>query len=399
MTIALPPVESLLLAIAVLFLGAAINRAVPLLSNYNIPDPITGGVLFAVLALVLVLFTRFEISLDLTVKPTLLLIFFASIGLTADLRLLAQGGVKLAIFLLVVCVPFVIAQNIAGVALALGLDLHPILGLVAGTICLVGGHGTGAAYAERFAEVNNIQAVMELTMTSATIGLVLGGVIGGPVAQTLIKRYGLVSTAQQDFDEIGRSAGEKPMSSQVVLASLGGLLLAVVVGRWVADALGEGIITLPSFLWCLFVGVALRNGGPLIGLHFDDRASTMIGGISLSLFLGMTMMAIKLTDVVNVAGPLLIIVVVQAMLAMAWAWLVSYRFMGRDYESAVMAAGFCGFMMGSTATAIANMQALTRRYGAAPQAMLIIPLAGAFFIDLVNAVVLTGFLALGMIGG
>jgi ESS family glutamate:Na+ symporter len=386
------------LAIAVLFLGAAVNRAVPLLSNYNIPDPITGGILFAVLALVLTLFASFEISLDLTVKPTLLLLFFASIGLTADLRLLAQGGVKLAIFLLAVCIPFVIVQNIAGVALALGLDLHPILGLVAGTITLVGGHGTGAAYAERFAEVNNIQAVMELTMTSATIGLVLGGVIGGPIAQTLIKRYGLVSTAQTELDEGGKSGDEKPMSSQVVLASLGGLLLAVVLGRWVADALGEGIVTLPSFLWCLFAGVALRNG-PLIGVHFDDRATTMIGGISLSLFLAMTMMGIKLTDVVNVAGPLLVIVAVQAILVMAWAWFVSYRSMGRDYESAVMAAGFCGFMMGSTATAIANMQALTRRYGAAPQAMLIIPLAGAFFIDLVNAVVLTGFLALGMIGG
>ena len=398
MTFALPALESLLAAVAVLFLGALVNRAVPLLSNYNIPDPITGGVLFAVVASLLLLAGRVEISLDLTVKPVLLLLFFASVGLTADLRLLAKGGAKLAVFLLAVCVPFVIVQNIIGIAAALGLDLHPILGLVAGSITLVGGHGTGAAYAERFAEVNNIQAIMELSMTSATIGLILGGVVGGPVAQALIRRYGLVSTAKHET-EAEKETEKTALSSQVVLASFGGLLVAVVAGRWLANAIGEGIITLPSFVWCLFIGVVLRNGGPFIGLHFDDRASGIIGSIALSLFLAMTMMAIKLSDVVNVAGPLLIILAIQAVLAMTWAWFVSFRLMGRDYESAVMAAGFCGFAMGSTATAIANMQALIRRYGPAPQAMLVIPLAGAFFIDLVNAITLSGFLALSLLGG
>jgi ESS family glutamate:Na+ symporter len=398
-TIALPAVESLLAAIAVLFLGLAVNRGVPLLSNYNIPDPITGGVLFAALATSLFLTTRIEISIDLTVKPVLLLLFFASVGLTADLRLLAKGGAKLAIFLLAVCLPFVVLQNLFGIAAALGLDLHPILGLVAGTITLVGGHGTGAAYAERFAEVNNIQAVMELTMTSATLGLILGGVLGGPIAQALIRRYGLVATAKDDHAGPKEQTQATELSTLTVLVSLGGLLLAVVVGQWAARLLGEGIVTLPSFVWCLFAGVILRNGGPLIGLHFDDRASSIIGSISLSLFLAMTMMAIKLLDVVNVAGPLLVILAIQVVLSMAWAWFVSFRLMGRDYESAVMAAGFCGFMMGSTATAIANMQALIRRYGAAPQAMLVIPLAGAFFIDLVNAIVLSGFLSLSLLGG
>ncbi len=399
MIIALPAVESLLAAIAVLFLGMAVNRAVPLLSNYNIPDPITGGVLFAALATFLFLTSRIEISIDLSVKPVLLLIFFASVGLTADLRLLVKGGAKLAIFLLAVCVPFVVIQNLAGVAAALGLDLHPILGLVAGTITLVGGHGTGAAYAERFAEVNNIQAVMELTMTSATLGLILGGVLGGPVAQALIRRYSVVATAKHDRGGTQEQTQATELSSLMVLVSLSGLLLAVVVGQWAARLLGEGIVTLPSFVWCLFAGVVLRNGGPLIGLHFDDRATTIIGSISLSLFLAMTMMAIKLSDVVNVAGPLLVILAIQVVIAMAWAWFVSFRLMGRDYESAVMAAGFIGFMMGSTATAIANMQALIRRYGAAPQAMLVIPLAGAFFIDLVNAIVLSGFLSLSLLGG
>jgi ESS family glutamate:Na+ symporter len=398
-TIALPALETLLTAIAVLFLGMVVNRSIPLLSNYNIPDPITGGVLFAALATLLYLTSGIQVSFDLAAKPTLLLLFFASVGLTADLRQLAKGGVKLVVFLIAVCLPFIFAQNLAGIAGSLGLDLHPILGLVAGTITLVGGHGTGAAYAERFAEVNNIQAVMELSMTSATIGLILGGVLGGPVAQALLRRYKLAATAQHNQGEASDETTGAELSSVAVLASLGALLVAVVIGQWLARLMGEGIVTLPSFVWCLFVGVVLRNGGPIIGLHFDDRATNIIGSISLSLFLALTMMAIKLTDVVNVAGPLLLILALQAVLAMAWAWFVSFHLMGRNYESAVMAAGFCGFMLGSTATAIANMQALIRRYGAAPQAMLVIPLAGAFFIDLMNAIVLSGFLSLSLLGG
>lgn len=399
MTLALPVVESLLAAIAVLFLGMAANRSIPLLSNYNIPDPITGGVLFAIVALIVLKLWQVEISLDVGAKPTLLLLFFASVGLTADLRLLAQGGAKLALFLAAVCVPFVILQNAIGVIVAMGLDLHPILGLVAGTITLVGGHGTGAAYAERFADVNNLQAIMEVTMTSATLGLIAGGVIGGPVAQRLIRSHGLIPVTKQDAEAAERQAAEAAVSSQTVLMSLGGLLVAVVLGQRISDWIGEGLITLPSFVWCLFIGVVLRNGGPYIGLQFDDRASGIIGSIALSLFLALTMMAIKLTDVFSAAGPLLIIIAIQIVVAAAWASYVSFRLMGRDYESAVMAAGFSGFMLGSTATAIANMQALIRRYGPAPQAMLVIPLAGAFFIDLMNAIVLSGFLSLSLLGG
>jgi ESS family glutamate:Na+ symporter len=399
MTLALALLESLLAAIAVLFLGIAANRAIPLLRNYNIPDPITGGVIFAVVAALVGYFWGMSISLDVTSKPVLLLLFFASIGMTADLRLLAQGGAKLAIFLAAVCVPFVILQNIAGVATAMGLDLHPIFGLVAGSITLVGGHGTGAAYAERFAEVNNLQAIMELTMTAATLGLIAGGVVGGPVAQSLIRRYKLASTTTDTSMTAEKQAAAAPISTQAMLMSLGGLLLAVVVGRRVADMIGEGIVTLPSFVWCLFIGVALRNGGPFVGIHFDDRASSIVGSIALSLFLAMTMMAIKLTDVFNAAGPLVLILLVQLVLTVLWARFVAFRMMGRDYEAAVMAAGFCGFVLGSSATAIANMQALIRRYGPAPQAMLVIPLTGAFFIDLVNAIVLSGMLSLTILGG
>jgi ESS family glutamate:Na+ symporter len=193
---------SLMVAILVLLLGTFVNGRVRLLSNYNIPDPITGGMLFAAAASLMAAVADFRISIDAAIKPLLLLMFFAGTGMTADLRQLKKGGKALAVFLAVL-VPFIALQNLAGIFGTWGLDLHPLFGLVAGSITLVGGHGTGAAYAERFADVNNLQSVLELTMTSATIGLILGGILGGPVAQFLIVRNKLAA---------GGAAGPGPES-------------------------------------------------------------------------------------------------------------------------------------------------------------------------------------------
>src|SRR5262245_39991718 len=181
---------SLLAAVVVLLVGTLLNRRIPFLARHNIPDPIIGGLLYAILAAIANEATRFRVDIDSTIKPLLLLIFFAGIGMSADLRVLKQGGKALAIFL-VVLFPYILVQNGVGVAAAMMLDQHPIYGLVAGSITLVGGHGTGAAYAERFADINNLQSVMDLSMTVATVGLIIGGIIGGPVAERLITRYGL----------------------------------------------------------------------------------------------------------------------------------------------------------------------------------------------------------------
>ena len=393
----LDPLTSLLAAVVVLLIGTMVNRSVPLLSRYNIPHPITGGLLFAVVASIVWLSLSFKVGIDQTIKPVLLLMFFAGVGMCADLRTLGAGGKALAIFL-VVLFPYIIVQNFAGVATAMALDLHPIFGLVAGSITLVGGHGTGAAYAERFAEVNNLQLCMELSMTMATIGLIVGGIIGGPVAQHLIARHGLKSQVAA-----GAAAAEEEAASPIttisVMGSLAGIFAAVVAGQWLAGKMSGSAITLPAFLWCMMIGVAIRNLVPLAGIRCDDRTSDLISSVCLSLFLVMTMMALDLVEVALSAGPFLLIVIVQTVVIVLYAMYVCFRFLGRDYEAAVTSAAFIGFSMGSTATAMANMQAITAKYGPAPQSYLIVPLAGAFFIDLMNAFLLTMILALPFVGG
>jgi len=264
---------------------------------------------------------------------------------------------------------------------------------VAGSITLVGGHGTGAAYAERFAEDYEILSVMGLTMTAATIGLILGGIIGGPVAERLIRRVARAGTASTAADGgvVGGPAST-PVTALSFITSLAAALAAVVAGQAIAGTLAGAAVTVPPFLWCLVVGLIIRNAAGALGMQLHDAASELIGAVCLSLFLTWTMMTLDLADAVRLAGPLLIILAAQTVLVAAWATWVTFPALGRDYESAVIAGAFCGFAMGATATAIANMQALTRRHGPAPQAFVVVPIVGAFFIDLMNLAVLTFFL-------
>lgn len=392
------PLGSLLVAIIMLLIGTMVNRKIPLLSRYNIPDPITGGMLFAVAAALLLAVGDFKVSFDQPIKPVLLLMFFSGVGLCADLRMLKRGGKALLMFL-VVLLPFIVLQNVVGVTLAKLLDLHPIFGLVAGSITLVGGHGTGAAYADRFAEVNNLQMVMELSMTVATIGLIVGGIIGGPIAQYLINRYKLRSSAEQAAETHEFEAPAAAISTVSTLGALAGIFAALIAGQWLANRFSGGAITVPAFLWCMIIGIAIRNVLPFAGFRFDDRAADLISNVCLSLFLVMTMMTLNLIDVALSAGPFLVIILVQVVFVFFYVVFVCFRFMGKDYEAAVTSAAFIGFNMGSTATAMANMQAITSKHGPAPTSNLIAPLAGAFFVDIMNAFVLTGMLALPFIGG
>jgi ESS family glutamate:Na+ symporter len=396
--IALGALPSLLAACLVLLLGQVLATRVGMLARYSVPSPVVGGLMFAVAAAALTRATGLRLSLESAARSDLLLLFFACLGLTADLRQLARGGARL-LRLLLTLVPFLFVQDALGVAVARLLGLHPFLGLVAGSITLVGGHGTGAAYVERFGEASAVPGIMELAMTSATLGLVIGGVIGGPVAERLIRRHRLAGGRRGKVSsDVILGPSETPVTTMPVIGALTAALIALLAGRWLGGLLADAPVAVPDFLLCLLAGLVLRNAGEPLGLRLHGPATDLLGSVSLSLFLAWTMMGLSLGAVFGMAGPLLVILAAQIVLVAAWASLVTFRAVGGDYEAAVTAAAFCGFGMGATATAIANMQALANRHGPAPQAFLIVPIVGTFFIDIVNAVVLTLFLSLRMMG-
>ena len=283
-----------------------------------------------------------------------------------------------------------------GVGFALLLDQHPLIGLLAGSVTLDGGHGTGAAYARIFEETHSLAGVMGLAMASATMGLVLGGVVGGPVAQFLLRGHS--ATPQQ---QSGKENAEKtdPATTEGVMIATCLVVFCLLLGGWVASLTQALPVALPDFLWCLFAGVLVRNLiAPLVRLPISDSSVDLVGSTALALFLAMTMATIRLWELAALAGPLMMIVAAQAAFATLYGIMVVYRVMGRDYEAAVATAGFMGFSLGATATAIANMQAVANRYGPAPVAFLVVPLTGAFFIDLANALVLTSGLSLWIFG-
>src|SRR5690606_675762 len=287
---------SLLAAIFMQLVGGFVNRKISFLSRYNIPDPITGGLIFAVLASLALELFDFSINFDQSIKPLLLLMFFAGVGMCADLRLLKRGGKALPIFLAVL-LPFIALQNITGVAIASLLDLHPIFGLVAGSITLTGGHGTAAAYTDGFAQVHNLQMVVELGMMLATMGLVIGGILGGPITEFLIKRHGLRSMAEEATKSHVYHEAPASITTHSALMALAGVIAAVIGGQWLAGLFADSPVTVPEFLWCMILGIAIRNLLPIARVQFDDRPAEIISNVSLSLFLVMTMMTLDLLDV------------------------------------------------------------------------------------------------------
>ncbi len=405
--ISLSAVDSLLAACLVLLVGRLLTSRISFLARYSIPDPVVGGLLFAVGVFVLTRLMGVDIRMDTDIRSVFLLIFFSCVGLTANLRLLKRGGPRLLVFLIALA-PFLILQNAVGLGMAWLFDMHPLMGLLAGSITLVGGHGTGAAYAASFADSNNIQDVMALAMMAATIGLVMGGIVGGPVAEWLLKRHKITSPASAAAAAVGDDGSaalpvvedmQRPVDASTFIGSLASIFVCLAVGQFMAVQFADLPVNIPNFLWCLVTGVLIRNIGPLVHVEPDDRTSDLIGSLALSLFLALSMMTVDLASAMQLAGPLLMILAVQTVVCMLYAAWVVFRIVRRDYEAAVISAAFCGFAMGATATAIANMQALSRRHGPAPEAFIVVPITGAFLVDIMNVMVLTMFISVPFIGG
>lgn len=393
--------STLVAASLVLLLGRWLVARIGFLRAYSIPEPVVGGLLVAALLLLLRALTDIEVRFDASLQAPLMLAFFATIGLNADFASLKKGGRILGIFLLVVTALLVV-QNAMGIALAKALGLDPLMGLLAGSVTLSGGHGTGAAWGAVFSEQYGVASASELAIASATFGLVLGGLIGGPVARLLIKRVQVpgVELAQppqpKGFEQPNQ---ERVITSFSFIETLALLAVSLQVGTFLYGFIKGTAFELPTFVCVLFVGVVLRNGLSALGWHqVFEREVSLLGNVSLSLFLAIALMSLKLWDLAALALPIVILLAAQALLMALFAIFVTFRVMGRNYDAAVLAAGHCGFGLGATPTAIANMQAVTQRFGPSPIAFLVVPMVGAFFIDITNAVVIKLYLALPFLG-
>ncbi|WP_395144922.1 sodium/glutamate symporter [Moraxella atlantae] len=416
---------TLILATLVLLLGRFLVRRIKFLADFNIPEPVAGGLVAALIIYILNLTLGYSFNFASGLQTAFMLMFFASIGLSADFTRLKSGGKPLVVFLVVVST-FIILQDLVGVILAKVVGLPPLLGLVAGSITLTGGHGTAGAWGAVFENKYGVAGATTLGIACATYGLVAGGLIGGPVAKRLIKslQHNVLPTPQYQTDveklaerqslyhtqhaaqvDDDKEIFERPDSIRLITASSTIETLALFAGALAfADLMttvSKGTwFELPTFVWALGGGVVIRNVLTL-GFNFDmfDRAIDVFGNASLSLFLAMALLSLKLWQLTGLAVPILVILVVQTIVMWLYANFVTFRVMGKNYDSAVLAAGHCGFGMGATPTAIANMQAITDRYGPSPKAFLIVPMVGAFFVDLVNATVLQIFTKLPFVAG
>jgi ESS family glutamate:Na+ symporter len=402
-TIDLNLIETLALATALFFVGQSIVRRSSLLQRYSIPVPVVGGVLCAVVLAVLSLVADLQLNMDESPKDPLLLAFFATLGLGADVRSLARGGRKLVV-LLALFVALMVVQCAIGVGMARLLDLHPLVGLLGASISLVGGHGTAAAYAASFADTRNLQGALELGMAAATAGLIMGSLLAGPVAERVMRRVAARGpTAPGSAAAAGQAEPRNPVFAPITAEQLLFVLLVCVAciggAHFMRDAMQGSGILLPDFLWALLIGMVVRNVAPLLRVRsINDQAVEAFGSVSLSLFLIMALMSMRLLDVATLAGPLLLIVLANALVTAAFAYFITSRAMGNDYDAAVISGGQVAAGLATTAVGMSVMQTLTERHGPAPLAFLLIPIVGAFFADIANALVLQAYFALPLLG-
>lgn len=402
----LHPTFSLMLAVLVLYTGRFLNKRIPFLSKYNIPEPVAGGLVGAIIFYAIHHYSGYTVSVNKLMQETFMLMFFASIGLSANIAKLKEGGKPLVIFLIAISV-FVVIQNGVGMAVAKMVGLDPLMGVVAGSIALIGGLGTAGAWGPIFESKYGVEGALAMGIASATFGMVIGGLMGGPLARYLIRKHHLASpVSQQQVQQDNNTPAvseqeyifEQPQKVRLITAdnaitTLGLFAFALAFATFMREYTLGTAFELPTFVWALGGGILIRN---VLETGFKrqifDRAIDVFGNTALALFLAMALVSLKLWQLADLALPMIVLLIAQTVAMWLFAVYISFRVMGSNYDSAVLGAGLCGFGMGGTANAIANMQAITNMYGPSHRAFLIVPLVGAFFIDLVNVVVIQGIL-------
>ena len=392
---------SVTLGIVVLFVGKRVNDVVVFLREFSIPEPVTGGLIASLLVALLYLISGIEISFDLAARDVLLIYFFTTIGINSSLKDLMAGGKPLVILLLIT-IAYMFVQNLTGITVAALFDQPTAVGMLGGTVSLIGGHGTAIAWSPRIAEDYGIPNAMEVGIACATFGLILASLMGGPIAKFLITRHKLTPTRVEPLD-IG--VAEKQEESLKIghldfLDAILAIHMCAIFGYLLNNGLASLGLKLPLFVTCLFAGILITNLIPksfprVSGRAWPSRkpAIALIADVSLGTFLAMSLMSMQLWTLVELAAPILTIIGAQFLIAVSVTLFVVFPLMGRSYDAAVVCAGFGGISLGSTPTAMANMSAVAQRYGASHLAFIIVPLVCAFFIDLVNAVLIPFFLA------
>jgi ESS family glutamate:Na+ symporter len=397
-------VQTLAFAGVALLFGEGLRRQVPVLARYNLPAPVLGGLLVAVVVLVARGQGVTLVTFDTTLQSPLMIAFFTTIGFGASLSLLKVGGPQVLRFFLLATV-FAFVQNIVGILLALGFGLHPLFGVLAGSVTLTGGPATGLAFAPLF-EQAGVAGASSVAIAVAIGGIVAGGLVGGPVSTVLIERARLAKPRRgrgaaadvalvEAAIEAATQASDDDEDAWPITKNLVAILIAMWIGFWVSKGFAALGMTLPAYIGAMLVAAAFRNIDDVTGwFGLSHRFINSFGIVSLTLFLVMALMTLKLWELAGLVLPLVAILAVQVVIAAIAAAGPVYRVMGRNYESAVMSGGFIGFMLGTTANAMAVMRALVERYGPAPRAFLVAPIVGAFFIDFTNALIITLFLNL-----
>lgn len=399
-------IQTLALVCVVLFAGYGLRRHVWLLDRYNIPAPVIGGFLFALTGLALRQSGLLAFEFDTTLQTPLMIAFFTSIGYGASLALLRKGGLLVLVFFLLSTV-VAVAQNVLGIAVASALGVHPLFGVLAGSVTLTGGPATGLAFAPEFEKLG-LSGAGPAALAAAMVGIVSGGIIGGPIGTFLLTRHRLragapaVAVAPHGTaaniveDRMPEPSPAPPKGEDVeaysLLKNLALIAVAMGVGVYLS-AWASQHMTLPAYIGAMVVAAAVRNLDDVTRLFgASQRIIDDLGMVALSLFLAMALMTLRLWQLAALALALAIILAAQVALIAVLAVTVVFRAAGRDYDAAVMSSGFCGFMLGTTANAMANMEVLASKYGAAPKAFLVVPMVGAFFIDFTNALIITAFL-------
>lgn len=401
MQIVIPAFIAVTLGFIVFFLGAFLTRKVQFLQNYNIPEPVSGGIAVAVLTWFYFRITGDQIVFDLAVRDYLLVLFFSAIGLNARFADLIRGG-KLLLILLSLTISFMILQNIVGLVGVTLFGLPNATAVLLGSASLIGGHGTAIAWGPQIQEITGFAAAEEIGIATATLGLVLAALIGGPIAKYLIDRNGLQGDADAppivglEYDQEGDTV--ETVNHISLMRAMLAAHMAILLGYIAHVAITEMGVNLPLFVPCLLVAILMSNTVPyvlpMITWPAGSRALAVISDYSLSVFLAMSLMSMKLWTLAELGGPLLAVLAMQVVMTVAFILLVVFGAIGRGYLAAVLSAGFAGFALGATPTAIANMTSVTKRYGAAPLAFIVLPLVSAFFVDLANAFIIQVFIGL-----